>query len=402
MGTAPRAIPVIMYHNVGRDYPGWPWNFLVTPLEVFEGQMRILKDRGWTTITLDELHAHVESGSSVPEKSIVLTFDDGYRDNYVHAFPILKKYGHRAVIWMSTDFVDPRADCPPTLEDVWAGRVSMDGLDARGYLSWAEMRRMVASGLVDIQSHAMTHTWYFGGPEIVDFHRPDGVDGYRAPLWLAWNKFPGEKYKSMHERMEERIPYGEPIYRSGKSFAVRRYFEDAGLTSRLAAFVAEEGGAGFFSRGGWREKLEAVARDYGPRADRFETPEEHQARVRAELVESRETIEAALGTKVRYLCWPGGAHGEEVRAIAGEAGYLATTTLFEDPVKKNIFGEDPREINRIGSGSPWIWRGKIIKNTGPEFFIAAFDLFAGKRFSIWKYRCYKLLYALRYCIMGDR
>jgi hypothetical protein len=71
-------------------------------------------------------------------------------------------------------------------------------------------------------------------------------------------------------------------------------------------------------------------------------------------------------------------------------------------VKKNVFGEDPRDINRIGSGSPWIWRGKIIKNTGPEFFIAAFDLFAGKRFSIWRYRCYKLLYALRYCIMGDR
>ena len=402
MGTPPRAIPVIMYHNVGSDYPGWPWNFLVTPLEVFEGHMRILKERGWTTITLDELYAHVSKGASVPEKPIVLTFDDGYRDNYVHAFPILRKYGHRAVIWMSVDFVDPRADCPPTLEDVWAGRIPMGDLDARGYLSWAEMRRMVASGLVDIQSHAKTHTWYFSGPEIVDFHRPDGVDGYRAPLWLAWNRFPGEKYKSMHERMEKRIPYGEPIYRSGKSFAIRRYFEDGGLTSRLVAAVAEEGGAGFFSRPGWRERLAAVAKDYGPRVDRFETQDEQRARVRAELVESRAAIEAALGTSVRYLCWPGGAHGEEIRAMAGEAGYLATTALYEDPVKKNVFGEDPRDINRIGSGSPWMWRGKALKNTGPGFFINAFDLFAGKRFSIWKRRCYKLLYVLRYYLAGDR
>jgi len=402
MTTKPRAIPVIMYHNVGRDYAGWPWNYLVTPIEVFEGQMRILKERGWTTITLDELHAHMESGARVPEKPVVLTFDDGYRDNYVNAFPILKKYGHRAVIWMSVDFVDPRADCPPTLEDVWAGRISMDGLDPRGYLSWAEMRRMVASGLVDIQSHAKTHTWYFSGPSIVDFHRPDGVDGYRAPLWLGWNRFPAEKYRSMHESAGVRIPFGEPIYESGKSFAVRRYFEDEGLAKRLVEFVAAHGGAAFFSRAGWREKLETIAKEYGPRADRFETAEEHRARVRSELVESRETIEAALGTKVRYLCWPGGAHGEEVRALAGEAGYLATTTLFEDPVKKNVHGEDPREINRMGSGSPWIWRGKIIKNTGPEFFIAAFDLFAGKRFSIWKYRCHKLLYVLRFYLAGGR
>jgi hypothetical protein len=267
MGTPPRAIPVIMYHGVGNDYPGWEWNHLVIPVEVFDGQMRILKERGWTTISLEQLHAHMATGASVPERSIVLTFDDGYRDNYVHAFPILKKYGHRAAIWMSTDFVDPRVDCPPTLDDVWAKRVGMDELDARGYLSWAEMRRMVESGLVEIQSHAKTHTWYFSGPEIVDFHRPDGIDGYAAPMWLAWNAFPAEKYKSMHERMGKRLPYGEPIYRHGKSFAVRRYFEDQGLTGRLVAFVAENGGAEFFSRPGWRERLEAVARDYGGSRD---------------------------------------------------------------------------------------------------------------------------------------
>jgi len=397
---APSAIPVIMYHGVGKDYPGWEWNHLVIPLDVFEGQMRILKEKGWKTITLDELHAHMATGASVPEKPIVLTFDDGYRDNYVHAFPILKKYGHHGVIWMSTDFVDPRADLPPTLEDVWAGKTELAALDARGYLSWAEMRRMVESGVVEIQSHAKTHTWYFSGPRIIDFHRPEGVDGYHTPMWLAWNMFPGEKYRSMHERLGERIPYGTPAYEHGKSFVVRRYFEDPALTRRLAAFVGENGGAGFFARAGWREKLEAVARDHGNRADRVETDEEFRSRVRSELVESRQEIEAALGTKVHFLCWPGGAHSESVVAMAEETGYLATTTLLGDPVRKNVFGEDPRIINRIGSGSPWMWRGAFIKHTSPEFFIAGFDLFAGKPFSIWKYRGYKLLYALRYCVKG--
>ena len=212
----------------------------------------------------------------------------------------------------------------------------MDELDARGYLFWAEMRCMVESGLVEIQSHAKTHTWYFSGPKIVDFHRPDGVDGYTAPMWLAWNRFPGEKYKSMHERMGTRIPYGEPVYRYGKSFAVRRYFEDPGLTGRLIAFVAENGGA----------------------------------------------------------------LDDAVRAMAEEARYLATTSLFDDPVRKNVFGEDPRDINRIGGGTPWTWHGAFIKHTSPGFFIALFDLFEGKPFSIWKYLCHTLEYVFRHQVMG--
>jgi peptidoglycan/xylan/chitin deacetylase (PgdA/CDA1 family) len=393
---APSAIPVIMYHGVGKEYPGWEWNHLVIPLDVFEGQMRILKEKGWKTITLDELYAHMATGARVSEKAIVLTFDDGYRDNYVYAFPILKKYDHHGVIWMSTDFVDPRTDLPPTLEDVWSMKIGMDELDARGYLSWMEMRHMVESNVIEIQSHAKTHTWYFSGPRIIDFHRPEGVDGYHVPIWLAWNMFPGEKYRSMHERAGKRIPYGTPIYEHGKSFAVRRYFEDPALTHRLAAFVGENGGAGFFACAGWREKLEAIVRSHGNRADRVETDEEFRSRVRSELLESRQEIEAALGTKVHFLCWPGGAHSERVVAMAEETGYLATTTLLGDRVRKNVFGEDQRIINRIGSGSPWMWRGAFIKHTSPEFFIAALDLFAGRPFSIWKYRGYKLLYALRY------
>jgi peptidoglycan/xylan/chitin deacetylase (PgdA/CDA1 family) len=400
MGAAPRAIPVIMYHGVGDDYPGWIWNHLVIPVNVFEEQMRSLREDGWTTITLDELYAHMSTGASVPAKPILLTFDDGYRDNYVNAFPILKKYGHRGVIWMSTDFIDPRTDLPPTLEDVWAKRVGREELDARGYLSWAEMRRMIASGHIDIQSHAKTHTWYFSGPEIVDFHRPDGVDGYTAPLWLAWNSFPAEKYKSMHERMGNRLPYGQPIYRHGKSFEVRRFFEDPRLTERLIAFVGGNGRGKFFSRPGWRGELERVAREFGARAERVETDGEYRARVIGELGESRRAIETALGTRVRFLCWPGGAQDAAVRALAEEVGYVATTSLYDDPTKRNVFGEDPRDINRIGSGSPWMYRGAFIKRTSAGFFRTGLDLFLGKPFSIWRYRSYKLLYALRYQVTG--
>jgi len=385
-----------MYHGVGEPRAGFPWNHLLTPAGVFDAQMRALARGGWRTISLDELHSHMATGASVPEKPIVLTFDDGYQDNWVNVFPILRKHGHRAAIWMSTDFVDPRSDCPPTLEDVWAGRASPGELDERGYLSWAEMREMVKSGLVEIQSHAKTHTWYPSGPRIVDFHRPEGMEGYRTPQWLLWNRFPETKHDSMGTRAIDRIPFGTPIYEHERSLVVRRYFEDPGLAENLAVFVAGNGGARFFEKRGWRDILHGVAAEYGKRDDRVESEEEYRSRVSAELVESRRSIEAALGTTVRFLCWPGGGHTEVTRRLAEEAGYVATTTRYEDPARRNVFGEDPREINRIGSGSPWAWRGLVIRRTGPGFFLAGLGTMQGRKNSIWILRAYKLEYLLRY------
>jgi hypothetical protein len=394
----PPGIPVVMYHGVGPDHPGFPWNHLMTPAGLFEGQMRLLREKGWTTISLDELHAHMATGAAVPDKPVVLTFDDGYRDNRTCAYPILKKYGHCAVIWMSTDFVDPRGDLPPTLDDVWAGRLAVRDLDREGYLSWAEMREMTASGHIEIQSHAKTHTWYFSGPRIVDFHRPAGVDRYRVPQWLIWNHFPDRKYASMDGAMADRISYGTPIYEHEKSLITRRYFEDRNLTERLVQTVAAGGGAAFFGRPGWRERLLAAADAFGPRNDRTETEDEYRARVKAELVESREKIEAGVGRAVQFLCWPGGGRSALTRRLAVEAGYVATTTRYEDRRFKNVFGEDPHCISRIGSGSQQLLGGVMCRRTDPAFFIAGLDDFIGRPFSGLRLRLYKLKYLLRYLI----
>jgi peptidoglycan/xylan/chitin deacetylase (PgdA/CDA1 family) len=390
-----------MYHSVSRDRPDWIWNHLITPVDVFEGQMRALKETGWTAISLDLLHSHMAKGTPVPEKSVVLTFDDGYLDNWVYAFPILRKYGNHAVIWLTTDFVDPRTDLRPTIEDVWSGKISEDALDPRGYLSWAEMREMVRSGVVEIQSHAKTHTWYFSGPAILDFHRPRGVEGYQLPPWLAWNLFPEEKPQSLVKRFDDRIRYGTPIYQHEKSMIVRRYFEDQELDVCLVRTVAEGGGPAFFNKRGWREILFGVVKAHKPTNARFETEEEYTQRVRSELIESRDEISRSLGTRVDFLCWPGGAYNPVTLEIAKEVGYLATTTHHEDPQRRNVFGQDPREINRVGSGSPCVCRGRILRRTEPEFFIETLEYFAGNKKSLWTLRRLKLKY-LAQCRFGKR
>ena len=397
-----RGIPIVMYHGVGPDRAGWPWNHLFTPADVFDLQMRALRDEGWTTVSLSELRAHMASGAPLPAKPVVLTFDDGYADNWVYAYPILKKHGHRAAIWLSTDFVDPRREPRATLEDVWAGRARENSLDPRGYLSWSEMRRMAESGHVEIQSHAMTHTWYPSSGEILDFHRPEGVDDYEAPLWLGWNMFPGRKHESMHVRLFDLVPLGTPIYRHEKSLAARRHYEDERLAEKLRSHVSASGGAAFFEEPGWREELMEIVREHGSSGGRLETESEYAARVRRELVESRRIIAEALGAKVEFLCWPGGGRSPAALRMAEEAGYLATTTHFENRSKRNVHGQNPRELSRIGPGSPWSWRGRVIKRTGPGFFIASLDVFAGGEKSIWRLRAHKLQCLFRYFVSRAR
>ena len=94
----------------------------------------------------------------------VLTLDDGYVDNWVALTPLLQAYGFNAIVFASTDFVDPRPVVRPRVGD--GARES--ALEWKGYLSWDEMRAAEASGTIEIQSHAKTHTWYFTSDKIID------------------------------------------------------------------------------------------------------------------------------------------------------------------------------------------------------------------------------------------
>ncbi|WP_291643702.1 polysaccharide deacetylase family protein [Clostridium sp.] len=125
-----KGIPVLMYHSIGYK----KGNTLMLPKENFREQMKYLKDNGYVTLTLDETYVFFENNKPVPEKSVVLTFDDGYVDNYVDALPILKKFGFKATIFVITGEVDK----------------------SKSYMNVEQLKEMEASGM-DIQSHTVHH-----------------------------------------------------------------------------------------------------------------------------------------------------------------------------------------------------------------------------------------------------
>jgi peptidoglycan/xylan/chitin deacetylase (PgdA/CDA1 family) len=105
-----RTVPVLMHHHVSPS----PGMITVSP-ENFESQIAWLAGNGWTSLTLDQ-YAGFLAGKPVPRKSIVITFDDGYLDNWVYAHPILQKYGMHAVVfvvtgWMGEGPQRPHAGC---------------------------------------------------------------------------------------------------------------------------------------------------------------------------------------------------------------------------------------------------------------------------------------------------
>lgn len=150
-----------MYHHVN------PTGNLVnvTPGR-FEAQMRCLSRWGYRTVQTGELLEILSCGEAVPPKTVMITFDDGWLDNWLYAFPILKKYGLKAVLFVVTSWIcdrPPRREVQPLPGHRECMRLLGSGRGEDLLLSWQELKEMEDSGLIDVQSHTHGHRRWDGG-----------------------------------------------------------------------------------------------------------------------------------------------------------------------------------------------------------------------------------------------
>ena len=211
-------ISVLMYHAVLDD----PWSSItelfVKPAE-FEKQLAYLNEQGYTTITFEDFDRLDEI-----QKPVMLTFDDGYDDNYTEVFPLLKKYNAKATIFVITSLIG-----------------------TEHYLTEQQIKEMDASGLVSIQSHTVTH------PYLSDLNEEQlqeemtlsklaiaRITG-KEPFVLC---YPTGKYSSLSlQKTEEHYQFGilmnGGMYTTGSDNAVMipRYYIARATT--LNAFIAK-------------------------------------------------------------------------------------------------------------------------------------------------------------------
>ncbi|WP_405761607.1 polysaccharide deacetylase family protein [Anaerovibrio slackiae] len=125
----PRTVMVLNYHKVVDEHMS-----LSVPLADFEQHMKWLKEYGYTSITPEELYEFIVNGSELPEKPVLITFDDGYKDNYTNAYPIMKKYGFKGTIFVVTGFLGVYGN----------------------YMTWEQAKELADNGF-SIESHTYSH-----------------------------------------------------------------------------------------------------------------------------------------------------------------------------------------------------------------------------------------------------
>ncbi len=135
-------IPILMYHHVGILPPDADAlrTDLTVPPDVFSAEMKWLSEQGYHTVHLTDVINNLENHAPLPSKPIVVTFDDGYDDNYLNAYPILKSYNLNGSFFVIT----ARADAAN-----W------------GYMTWAQIEEMAANGM-EIGSHSVDHRYDLG------------------------------------------------------------------------------------------------------------------------------------------------------------------------------------------------------------------------------------------------
>ncbi len=134
-------VPILMYHSISDNLFGMshPYFHINTLPEVFSAQMRWLRNSGFRTIGLPEVLTGLQTGADF-SKTVAITFDDGYRDFYTDALPILKQCGFTATLFLATDRI---RNTPARIE----------GAD---YLTWSDVRELHAEGIY-FGSHTVTH-----------------------------------------------------------------------------------------------------------------------------------------------------------------------------------------------------------------------------------------------------
>jgi hypothetical protein len=319
-GSVGPQVPVFHFHDESR--------------ESLEPKLRYLVDNGYHTIDCDTLAAFVVEGRRADPRAVMLTFDDAWASMWTVAYPLLRVYGLRAVV-----FAIP-------------GRL---GDTAGAFVTWEQLRGMHASGVVDVQSHTRWHLMMFSGWRIAGFVTPTYA---REPLL---NRPVVSAGGDDPPRFLEPAALGAPLYvRRSRMSDGRRFIPDGGSEERCRAVVERGGGPEFFRRPDWRRTLDRAA---GTPRGREESDDAREAAIRDELVDGRESLDAQLGTgAVRHVALPWGIAGSLTRRLIAEAGYV--TAFAERPLRRRAVraGDDRYGLMRLngkfvtclpGTGRRW-------------------------------------------------
>ncbi|HEX6993491.1 MAG TPA: polysaccharide deacetylase family protein [Gammaproteobacteria bacterium] len=293
-------IPVFTYHEIDAAE--------------LDADLDFLERNRYRTLSLDEYHDRMRNPRLGREKCVLLTFDDARANFWNVAFPVLARRGARAALFVPTYWIGGR-------------NVPAHESTPPGFMSWAELRECMASGLVDVESHAHRHATVFTSARLAGFATPRALESYDLFDWPM-----------RHERGIDRLgrpPLGTPIYESAPLLSARqRYIEPALPALTCRSLVESGGGERFFAkRNALAELKAAYAAVAGRVQGRLIPASELRAEIETELSLAVDTFRRELGRAPRYFAYPWMLGGAESLAMLKDLGFEAVFGVALDFVR---------------------------------------------------------------------
>ena len=338
-----RGVPILTFHSITDDSSWLPWPYLCVSVNNFESYLLILKKKGYTTVSLSDVKSHMEGRKKLEKNVICLTFDDGYLDNWVYAYPLLKQFGFSGTIFVATDFINYSEKRRYNLIDVQNEKIKYDQLKYKGYLSPDELLFMEEEKIFQIESHTMTHTWLYKDDTVETF-----IDDKNSALvWKYWNLYPelkGTWFEGFHRT--KKLLLGHPHFAFSRAHLVEKaFFPNTAIDKRMNRFLQNNEGQANAEEKTFNPRI----RDYYVKISKnnsghLENEREAELRIKMELLGSKNILENILHKNVKYLCWPGDMYTERLKDLAlGKYKYECFTggqgrnTLGEEPVFSRLY-----------------------------------------------------------------
>lgn len=356
-----QSLPVLMYHYISN----YPSSISVSPHN-FEKHCQGMAENGWKGITLQEAESFFLKGEKLPPKSVLITFDDGFLDNFVYAWPILKKYEHNGVIFTVTERILSEQIVRPTLFDVWDESISNKvlyelvdmpikqtklGLKKRqdAFLSWEECRIMEKSGVISIGAHSAHHLSVFANNTWEDLY------------------IPSDQYRTFY-KIDAPIVWGMPCFKEKSALHCKAFIPSKKLTELITYHVPQQKQQAYeyfqqpHNITSLKQKIQTLSSNS---LGSFETWGQQQKRLILDFEQCKNTLEKELGHNVQSFCWPWGESSIIAQSIGRSFGfsYFYKTSMGANPSKKYT------AINRFkvrNKGWNWLrWRLEIYSRIMP-------------------------------------
>ena len=197
-GSETYRLPIVMYHSIHKNQSG-KYNI---PPQQLEKDLVYIKEKGYTAVLVSDLVNFQEKGKPLPEKPIMLTFDDGSLSVYLHAFPLLKKHNMKFVIAAVGSFTNANYDKDGNIRS-----------DMRSSMNWEQLKEIYDSGLAEIQNHSYNMHSFNKGRNGMKRNKDENLEDYKAVISRDLGKMKGLiREKTGFECTAVAYPFGAFTY----------------------------------------------------------------------------------------------------------------------------------------------------------------------------------------------